>query len=134
MGTHGYATTVNALQISSLLEIATTAPPSPPPPAPPTPGTPHYEKPPCHAGEAKASVQGTTGSLCAPPCDASGACPSDVPPNVTAVHSAFSKPNQEISIVRWHVTRMLSVTRREVPNAQSCRLAKVSAHTLACPI
>jgi len=51
--THGYATTVNALQISSLLEFATTAPPSPPPPAPPAPGMPHYEKPPCQAGEAK---------------------------------------------------------------------------------
>merc|ERR1712151_185345 len=89
--THGYATTVNALQISSLLEFATTAPPSPPPPAPPTPGMPHYEKPPCQAGEAKASVQGTTGSLCAPPCTASGGCPTDVPPNVTAVPQCILK-------------------------------------------
>jgi photosystem II stability/assembly factor-like uncharacterized protein len=89
--THGYATTVNALQISSLLEFATTAPPSPPPPAPPTPGMPHYEKPPCQAGEAKASVQGTTGSLCAAACTASGGCPTDVPPNVTAVPQCILK-------------------------------------------
>jgi len=89
--THAYATTVNALQISSLLEYSTKAPPAPPPPAPPTPGQPHYEKPPCQQGEAKASVQGTSGSLCAPPCDASGSCPTDKPKDVTATPQCILK-------------------------------------------
>jgi hypothetical protein len=89
--THAYATTVNALQISSLLEYSTKAPPSPPPPAPPTPGMSHYEKPPCQQGEQEASVTGTTGKLCTPPCDQSGACPTDVPTNVTAVPQCILK-------------------------------------------
>merc|ERR1711862_93203 len=47
-------------------------------------GAPHYEKPPWQAGEAQASVTGADGALCAPPCDASGSCPTDVPDGVTA--------------------------------------------------
>lgn len=60
--------------------------PSPtPPPAPPAPpASTHYEKPPCRSDEVEASVQGSNGELCAPSCDASGACPSDVPAGTTA--------------------------------------------------
>jgi len=59
--------------------------PSPPPapPSPPSPSTPHYEKPPCQSDETQASVQGAGGDLCAPKCDASGECPTDVPPGTT---------------------------------------------------
>jgi photosystem II stability/assembly factor-like uncharacterized protein len=79
--THAYATTVNALQQSSLLEYGGNPTPGPAPG--PSPSGPHYEKPPCQAGEVKASVTGTTGSLCAPPCS-SDTCPTDVPTGVTA--------------------------------------------------
>uniref|UniRef100_A0A7S4LNI6 Uncharacterized protein n=1 Tax=Oxyrrhis marina TaxID=2969 RepID=A0A7S4LNI6_OXYMA len=79
--THAYATTVNALQQSSLLEYGGNPTPGPAPG--PSPSGPHYEKPPCQAGEVKASVTGSTGSLCAPPCT-SGTCPTDVPSGVTA--------------------------------------------------
>merc|ERR1712107_604306 len=34
--------------------------------------------------EAQASVTGTDGSVCAPPCDDSGSCPTDAPAGVTA--------------------------------------------------
>jgi len=88
---HAYATTVNALQVSSLLEYTANAPPAPPPPAPPSPGKPHYEKPPCQAGEAEAGVQGTSGKLCAPPCTGSGSCPTDKPKDVTATPQCILK-------------------------------------------
>merc|ERR1712182_6267 len=59
-------------------------PPSPPsPPTPPSPSTSHYEKPPCQSDETDASVQGADGEVCAPKCDASGSCPTDVPPGTT---------------------------------------------------
>merc|ERR1712048_396418 len=59
---HAYATSITSLQTCNLLELSNKAPPAPTPPTPgpaPTPGTPHYEKPPCQAGEAQASVQDT---------------------------------------------------------------------------
>jgi len=61
------------------------APPGPspgpsPPPSPPSPSTPHYEKPPCQSDETEASVQGANGQVCAPKCDDSGSCPTDLPP------------------------------------------------------
>merc|ERR1719393_624901 len=60
-------------------------PPSPPspPPSPPSPSTSHYEKPPCQSDETQASVQGANGDVCAPKCDASGTCPTDVPAGTT---------------------------------------------------
>merc|ERR1712048_1104355 len=79
---HGYATSMTALQTCDLLEFGGSTPPAPSPT--PTPGQPHYEKPPCQTGEAQASVTGADGVLCAPPCDSSGACPTDVPAGVTA--------------------------------------------------
>jgi len=54
-----------------------------PPPAPPSPSTSHYEKPPCQSDETEASVQGANGQVCAPKCDASGTCPTDVPAGTT---------------------------------------------------
>ena len=82
---HGFATTVNALQVSSLLEYTTAAPgPSPSP----TPSSgPHYEDPnagPCRSDEVPIQIQGVSGSICTPQCDDSGKCPTDVPTGVTA--------------------------------------------------
>merc|ERR1712107_346199 len=77
----GYATSLTGAQICNLLESGGSAPPAPTPT--PTPGAPHYEKPPCQDDEAKASVTGTGGSVCAPSCDGMD-CPSDVPEGVTA--------------------------------------------------
>merc|ERR1712007_145635 len=71
-----------ATSAGDLFEFGGSNPPAPTPA--PVPGAPHYEKPPCQEGEAKASVTDTDGSLCAPPCDASGSCPTDVPGGVTA--------------------------------------------------
>merc|ERR1711998_750751 len=50
--------------------------------APPA-NTSHYEKPPCQSDETEASVQGANGEVCAPKCDASGTCPTDVPAGTT---------------------------------------------------
>merc|ERR1712010_409782 len=73
------------------------APPAPTPPAPtptppaptPTPSGGHYEKPPCGDDEMQGDVVdgsgSTIGSTCAPECDASGSCPSDVPSGTTAL-------------------------------------------------
>merc|ERR1719169_273073 len=59
-------------------------PPAPPsPPSPPSPASSHYEEPPCQADESQASVQGADGSVCAPKCDDSGSCPTDVPEGTT---------------------------------------------------
>merc|ERR1712224_544958 len=58
-------------------------PPSAPTRALPSPATSHYEKPPCQSGETEASVQGADGDVCAPKCDASGECPTDVPSGTT---------------------------------------------------
>merc|ERR1711988_936711 len=49
----------------------------------PSAATSHYEKPPCQDDETQASVQGANGDVCAPKCDASGQCPTDVPPGTT---------------------------------------------------
>merc|ERR1712137_316384 len=57
--------------------------PSPPPSPPPPPSASHYEKPPCQSDESEASVQGANGEVCAPKCDASGSCPTDVPAGTT---------------------------------------------------
>jgi len=54
------------------------SPPSPPP-SPPAPSAGHYEKPPCQSDETEASVTGSNGEVCAPKCDATGACPTDTP-------------------------------------------------------
>merc|ERR1712151_9482 len=86
---HCYATSLTALQICDLLELGGSNPPAPTPS--PTPGAPHYQKPPCQDGEAQASVTDTDGSVCAPPCDASGTCPSDVPEGVTATPTCALK-------------------------------------------
>jgi len=86
---HGYATSITGMQICDLLEFGGNNPPAPTPA--PVPGAPHYEKPPCQEGEAKASVTDTDGSLCAPPCDASGNCPTDVPEGVSANPSCVLK-------------------------------------------
>merc|ERR1712139_631566 len=61
------------------------SPPSPPspPPVPPSPSSSHYEQPPCQSDESEASVQGADGEVCAPKCDASGSCPTDVPAGTT---------------------------------------------------
>merc|ERR1719421_1921087 len=59
-------------------------PPSAPTRALPSPATSHYEKPPCQSDEVEASVQGANGDVCAPKCDASGSCPTDVPPGTKA--------------------------------------------------
>jgi C1A family cysteine protease len=73
--------------------VSGSVPPSPPPaPTPPTPppaptpaGGSHYEKPPCtHSDEQAISIQGQTGVMCTPACDASGACPTDVPEGTKA--------------------------------------------------
>jgi len=82
-GGHGYATTVNAVQLANILEYGGSAPPAPTP-APTPGGSSHYEKPPCQDDEAAAGVTGTDGSVCAPPCDDSGSCPTDYPAGVTA--------------------------------------------------
>jgi hypothetical protein len=62
--------------------------PTPTPPAP-TPGGSHYEKPPCSDDEMQGDVVdasgATVGSVCAPECDMSGNCPSDVPTGTTAL-------------------------------------------------
>merc|ERR1711990_1001846 len=58
------------------------SPPSPPSPPPP-PSSTHYEHPPCRSDETEAML-GTSGELCAPQCDASGSCPTDVPAGTTA--------------------------------------------------
>merc|ERR1711977_565712 len=47
------------------------------------PATSHYEKPPCQSDETEASVQGANGEVCAPKCDGSGSCPTDVPSGTT---------------------------------------------------
>jgi hypothetical protein len=78
---HAYATSLSALQVCNILEFGGNAPPAPTPT--PTPGQSHYEKPPCQDDEAKASVTGTGGSVCAPSCDGVS-CPTDVPDGVTA--------------------------------------------------
>merc|ERR1712028_286779 len=55
----------------------------------------HFEDPfqpaGCQTGELNITVQGVTGSFCAPKCDASGACPTDTCAGTVANHSAFSK-------------------------------------------
>jgi len=81
---HCYATALSALQICNILELGGNAPPAPAPTPTPTPGATHYEKPPCQDDEAQASVTDTDGAVCAPVCDASGNCPTDVPDGVTA--------------------------------------------------
>merc|ERR1711979_168879 len=58
--------------------------PGPAPPSPPSPGSTHYEKPPCRSDEVEASVQGAGGELCAPKCDDTGSCPTDVPAGTSA--------------------------------------------------
>jgi photosystem II stability/assembly factor-like uncharacterized protein len=78
---HGYATAITGAQTCNLLEFGGSTPPAPSPT--PTPGSHHYEKPPCQADEAQASVTGTGGAVCAPACDGS-TCPTDVPEGVTA--------------------------------------------------
>jgi len=80
---HCYATALSALQICNILELGGNTPPAPPP-APTPAGAGHYEKPPCQDDEAQASVTDTDGAVCAPTCDASGNCPTDVPDGVTA--------------------------------------------------
>lgn len=57
--------------------------PSPSPPSPPSPSTTHYEKPPCQDDEETVRIQGLTGSVCTPKCDA-GSCPTDVPEGTEA--------------------------------------------------
>jgi len=78
---HGYATAITGAQTCNLLEFGGSTPPAPSPT--PTPGSHHYEKPPCQADEAQASVTGAGGAVCAPACDGS-TCPTDVPEGVTA--------------------------------------------------
>ena len=56
----------------------------------------HYEDPNvapgCGSDEQKISVTGLAGDFCSPKCDpTSGACPSDVGPNVTAVPTCVLK-------------------------------------------
>merc|ERR1712232_305572 len=64
------------------------APPSPPTPTPPAPtptppsGQHHYGEPPCMSDEMAGQLQGG-GVLCAPKCDASGGCTTDVDPSCT---------------------------------------------------
>jgi hypothetical protein len=81
---HCWATSLNAASTCNLMEFGGTTPPAPTP-APPTPGKPHYEKPPCGDDEQQVSVQGANGTLCAPRCYPSGACPTDKPSLVTAL-------------------------------------------------
>merc|ERR1719375_2695775 len=77
--THAYATTVNALQVSSLLQYTANAPPPPP-------GQTHYGDPfvGCESDEVAVQIQNVAGKICSPQCSSSGACPTDVPKGVTA--------------------------------------------------
>jgi len=45
----------------------------------------HYGDPAggCMSDEMNVTIDGITGDLCSPQCDASGNCPTDLPPNVT---------------------------------------------------
>merc|ERR1711939_838288 len=60
------------------------SPPSPPTPAP-SPSATHYEDPKdgCQSDEVRLQIQGVSGSICAPTCGSSSACPNDVPDDVT---------------------------------------------------
>lgn len=92
---HGYATTVNALQVSSLLEYTANAP-TPPPPAPPTPGQTHYGDPfvGCESDEVAVQITGVAGEICSPQCNSAGACPTDVPAGVSAAPKCALKSSQ----------------------------------------
>jgi len=96
--THAYATTVNALQISSLLQYTANAPaPTPPaPPTPPTPGQTHYGDPfvGCESDEVAVQITGVQGKICSPQCSSSGACPTDEPTGVTATPKCALKSSQ----------------------------------------
>eukprot|EP00940_MAST-03C_sp_MAST-3C-sp2_P002433 g2433.t1 len=84
--THAYATTVNALQVSSLLEYVAGGPAPAPTPGP-APGQTHYGDPfkgPCESDEVDIQITDIDGKICSPACDASGSCPTDVPSGVTA--------------------------------------------------
>lgn len=60
--------------------IAPPSPPTPPSPGPPAPPAPpsgdDYGAPPCPADEKAVSINGLTGSYCAPSCSATQACPA----------------------------------------------------------
>jgi len=92
---HAYATTVNALQVSSLLEYVAGGPaPAPTPTPSPTPGQTHYGDPftgPCEADEVDIQIQDVAGKVCSPQCDSSGKCPTDVPSGVTATPTCALK-------------------------------------------
>lgn len=94
------ATGMGTPNFPKLMEAAMAAVPAPVPPVPPSPPSPaptpptpvpsgkeHYGAPPCLPDEMQATLQGA-GSLCAPPCDKLGSCPTDVDPSCT-------KPNPQ---------------------------------------
>ena len=88
VGGYGYATTVNALQISSLLKYspdARFAGAVKPKYTVSSSVNGHYEDPNtgCGADEKAFTIQGVAGEVCAPSCT-SAACPTDVPAGVTA--------------------------------------------------
>ena len=41
----------------------------------------------CEKDEQPVKINGLAGDFCSPPCSSSGACPTDVPPGVTATNS-----------------------------------------------
>eukprot|EP00746_Dinoflagellata_sp_MGD_P153434 gnl/MRDRNA2_/MRDRNA2_84248_c0_seq2.p1 gnl/MRDRNA2_/MRDRNA2_84248_c0~~gnl/MRDRNA2_/MRDRNA2_84248_c0_seq2.p1 ORF type:complete len:436 (+),score=76.44 gnl/MRDRNA2_/MRDRNA2_84248_c0_seq2:272-1579(+) len=107
---HGYATSLNALQLSALLEFG-----GKPGPAPQHP---HYEKPPCQSDEKKVSVQGATGAFCSPSCSA-GPCPSDKPAGVTASPSCALQ-DQKTGAKYCALTCLVDV-QCDVKNGASCQ-------------
>merc|ERR1712224_78903 len=63
--------------------------PTPPSPTPPSPAGSHYNDPKagCLTDEVAISLQGVSGSVCAPKCGFFSGCPKDIPEGVTAFPS-----------------------------------------------
>merc|ERR1739845_1728 len=63
------------------VKAASPSPGPSPPPSPPAPSDSHYEDPKdgCQSDEVDISIQGVSGSVCAPSCGFFKPCPTDVP-------------------------------------------------------
>lgn len=93
--------------------------PAPAPTPTPTPGRTHYEQPPCQSDELSAQVTGTGGVVCAPHCDSSMQCPTDVPEGTTA------QPKCELQDTSHNMYCALSCSESsECPSDATC--AKVA--------
>ena len=78
--------------------------PSPTPPSPPA--STHYSNPAggCMIDEVTIQIQGVTGSFCSPKCGPDNACPTDIPPGVTAspqcaLKSSADGPNEYCALI-----------------------------------